>query len=168
MKARAYRNIIIAASAAAALLAATTSCGSTDHTRTPPAPVYIAFPTQPEWTLYGTPSALDYKEFILNQTPADFPWTAMTRTGYGGVLLVGDIMGNPAAYDLSCPYENRTDIRIRVDNERLDAFCPKCGSRYFIFDNYGRAYSGPAYDMKYELRRYSVGPGGNGVYMAVR
>lgn len=154
--------------AAVMLAAATAGCGSNDHTRTPPAPVYIAFPTEPEWTLYGTPSALDHREFILGKSPAGYPWTSMTATGYGGVLLVGDIMGNPAAYDMSCPYENRKDVRIAVDNERLDAYCAKCGSRYFIFDNYGRSYAGPAAEMKYELKRYSVGPGANGVYMAVR
>lgn len=89
------------------------------------------------------------------------------KTGYGGVLLVADINGMPRAYDLSCPVENNPEIRVKVDMETTDAVCPKCGSHYDVFVNYGSPTSGPAAKNGYGLTRYMVGSGPNGEYRVI-
>lgn len=144
------------------------ACHHIDDDRTPPAAVWIAFNTEHDWTEYGTPGALDHKTFIKGViVPGGLPQTALMQTGYGGVLLVGDINGNPAAYDMSCPVENRSDIRIQVDEESNDAFCAKCNSRYSIYTNYGQPLSGPAAENGYGLTKYYVGSGPNGEYRVI-
>jgi len=162
---------IAAVLAVASTLTMLTACKHIDDDRTPPAGVWIVFATEPMWTTYGTPSALDTRRFILQEgLPQNFPYTAMMQTGYGGVLLVGDINGRPAAYDLSCPVENKPDIRIKVDEEHHEAYCPECGSRYAIYSNYGQPLAGPAADKKhpYGLRKYTIASGPQGEYRVIR
>ena len=144
------------------------ACHHIDDKRTPPAPVWIPFNTEPDWTEYGTPGALDYKTFIKGViTPGGLPQTALMQTGFGGVLLVADISGQPVAYDLACPVENLSNVRIDIDTDSNEAFCEKCGSRYSVFTNYGTALSGPARDRGYGLTKYYVGPGPNGEYRVI-
>lgn len=167
---RFYRILLWFAACAVALLPIA-GCKSVDDDRTPPAGVWIVFASEPVWTTYGVPAALDHNEFIMSEgLPENFPYTAMMQTGYGGVLLVGDINGNPAAYDMSCPVENKANVRIRVDEERNDAYCPECGSRYSIYSNYGMPTEGPAADddHPYGLSKYTVASGPNGEYRVVR
>lgn len=135
------------------------SCSRIDDTRIPAMPVNIVFSTVGVWNAYGIGGAMEHRRFIKSSTnpvPADFPYTVSTYTGYGGVLLVGDIYGNPIAYDLACPYEAQPEIRIAVDNSAYDAVCPVCKSTYDVFAGYGRPTSGPAAERGYGLRRYSV------------
>lgn len=153
-----------------AVAAFVTSCDSVDFDRIPPTNVRLSFDTQAEWVKYGTPGALDHKMFYIDgadRHPADFPWTALTYTGYGGILLVGDISGAPYAYDLACPVELRRDVRLRIDTETNEAYCPVCGSRYSVYTNYGNPLSGEAKKLKRGLRRFNVGPGMNGEFMVV-
>ncbi len=153
------RNIIIA-TAAAVIAAAVAACGSNDHVRTPPGPVFLRFATINEWQQYG-PGAnpLDFDYYIKSERlPKDFPYLATNETGYGGVLLAVALTGQPVALDLSCPVENSQTVRVRVDSKTHEAVCPKCGSRYFVFENYGRPISGQAADRELELRRYNVLP----------
>lgn len=151
-----------------ATLLLSTSCDSVDDDRLPPAPVRIAFNTVAEWDLYGNPPALEYRTFIKEQRiPANFSYTALTETGYGGVIIVGNAFGMPLAFDLACPYEARKDTRIAIDSEKNEAYCPVCGSRYDIFANYGVPLSGPAAEHGYGLQRYKVGAGAAGEYMLV-
>lgn len=89
------------------------------------------------------------------------------RTGYGGLLLVTDVLGDVLAYDLACPYEARPGIRVSVPKGELFAECPVCGSTYDIFTNYGKPRSGPASDKGYSLTRYSVVSGGATEYKVV-
>lgn len=155
---------------AAAIAAVMTGCDHVDFDRIPPTNVRLSFDTEAEWTRYGTPGALDHKEFILDgstRIPAEFPWTALTYTGYGGILLVGDISGAPYAYDLACPVEVRRDVRIQIDPATNEAVCPVCGSRYSVYNNYGSPISGEARKLKRGLRRFNVGPGMNGEFMVV-
>lgn len=159
-------NILIIAAAAIAL----TGCDHVDFDRVPPANVRLAFDSQAEWTKYGTPGALDHKRFILDgntRIPADFPWTALTYTGFGGILLVADISGAPYAYDLACPVELQRDVRVEIDPNDNEAYCSKCGSRYSVYTNYGSPISGRARELKRGLRRFNVGPGQNGEFMVV-
>jgi hypothetical protein len=147
---------------------AISGCNSIDDERTPLVGVWIVFTTQDMWTTYGVPGALDHRRFILSEgIPQNFPYSVAMQTGYGGVLLVGDINGNPAAYDLSCPVENKTTVRIHVDNETNDAVCSTCGSHYSIYNNYGLPTEGPAAKQGYALRKYAISAGSNGEYRVI-
>lgn len=135
------------------------SCNRIDDDRIPPVNVNIVFTTDGVWAKYGIAGAKDFRKFIKTSTlkiPADFPYTGSTYTGYGGVLLVGDMFGQPQAYDLSCPVEVKPDIRIEVDMDAANAHCPVCGSTYDIFMGIGHPISGPAADRGYGLTRYRV------------
>lgn len=160
-------RFLVAAFAACLLLA---GCDKVDFDRIPPANVRLSFDTRAEWDIYGVPGALDHKRYILDgnyRTPEDFPWTSLTYTGFGGILLVADVSGAPYAYDLACPVEVRRDVRIQVDTETNTAFCPVCGSQYALYTNYGAPLSGQARKLKRGLRRYNVGPGMSGEFMVV-
>lgn len=134
-----------------------TACHHIDDDRIPPCPVYIAFQSVGEWERYGVAGATDARRFIkADRVPDGYPYAALTETGYGGVLLVSDLMGECLAYDLSCPVEARVNIRVDIDREKNVAVCPKCGSVYDIFSNFGTPLSGPAVERGYGLTRYRV------------
>lgn len=146
-----------------------TACDNTEENRIPPYPVRITFVTPGDWTVYGVHGALDYVYFTKSNPvqPANYPYTMLTETGFGGVLLVGDILGQPRAYDLACPVEAQRDVRIFV-NERSVGQCPKCGSTYEVFE-LGNAISGEAAQHGYSLRSYRVSVGGSGTeYATIR
>lgn len=141
------------------LLTVSSGCRRIDSNRLPPVNVNIVFTTDGMWAKYGVGGALDSQRFIKSPTapvPPDFPYTIATYTGYGGILLVGDLFGYPLAYDLACPFEAKPDIRVYVDNDEHDAVCPVCGSTYDVFGGYGRAVSGPAAERGYGMTRYRV------------
>ena len=130
--------------------------------------MYITFPTVAQWNVYGVSGALDWRRFVRSERiPGDFPYTAMTYTGYGGVLLVCDVLGNPLAYDLSCPVECSQNVRVEISTSDNVAVCPKCGSKYNVFSLYGHPVSGPAADRGYGLTRYKVVPGREGTYLQI-
>ena len=141
------------------------SCSHIDNDRLPPAAVRIDFAGVGDWNRYGVGGALEWRRFIKPSEPQGFPWTALTYTGFGGVLLVCDVNNQPMAYDLACPYECKNDIRINV----VDTYgeCPQCHSTYDIFMNLGSPMSGPAAERGYGLTRYSVHPGAGGSYMSI-
>lgn len=146
-------------SAVAVCVVCLSSCSRVDDHRIPAVDVNIVFTTEGVWARYGVTAAGEHKRFIRTATmkvPADFPFTANTFTGYGGVLLVCDMLGSPQAYDLSCPVEVKPDIRVEVNEYGGEAVCPKCGSRYDVFMGYGRPVSGPAADKGYGLTVYHV------------
>lgn len=152
----------LTAIAAALLLCGTAACDSIDDKRLPAVPVNVTFNTPAMWNTYGVSGALDTRRFILTRferVPHDFPYAATTSTGFGGILLVCDYYGNPLAYDLACPVEARSDVRVEVDNESLLAECPVCHSTYAIFENFGHPMSGIAAERGYGLQRYQVVPG---------
>ena len=166
---RLLKNVIYAVGALVLSVAAC-GCDHVDFDRIPPTNVRLSFDTRAEWERYGTPGALDHRRFILDgnlRVPSDFPWTGLTYTGFGGILLVGDLSGAPYAYDLACPVEVNRNVRIEIDTQENVAYCPKCGSRYSVFNNYGSPISGEARKLKRGLRRFNVGPGINGEFMVV-
>lgn len=143
-------------------------CKGLHDDNVPAYPVYIAFPTSADWDLYGVKAALDTRIFIkAERVPSNYPWTALTETGCGGVLLACDILGDPVAYDLACPVEASPKVRLSVDRTELVARCAKCGSTYDIFQNYGYPLSGPAVKDRLALQRYRVQRGSVGSYMTV-
>ncbi len=160
------RRAVLAALLFSAFSGLVSSCSHIDDDRLPPAPVHISFAGVGDWNLYGVSGALDTRRFIKPDVPSNFPWTALTYTGFGGILLVSDVNSQPLAYDLACPYECKNDVRINVvDNSYAE--CPKCHSTYDIFMNLGTPLSGPAAERGYGLTRYSVYPGAQGEYMVV-
>jgi hypothetical protein len=144
-------------------------CHTLDDDRIPPSAVTVVFQTIGDWESYGVGGALQYRRFIKKESiPSGYPYKAIEYTGFGGVLLVCDYYGNPCAYDLACPVECKSNIRVQVDNDLHIAVCPQCGSSYYIFENYGHPYGGEAAERGYGLRRYSVVKGGTGTeYMLI-
>lgn len=147
------------------------SCESVDDDRIPYAEVHLTFHTVGEWNIYGVQGdAAASRTYIFNskeRVPSNFPYTTLDRTGYGGLLLVTDILGDLHAYDLACPYECRPDIRVAVPADELFARCPSCGSTFDIFQNRGNPMTGPAQERGYALKRYSVFSGGATEYRVV-
>ncbi len=152
-----------------AILLMVVTAGCTHYEdRIPPSAVRVAFPTVGDWNTYGISGAYSHTIFIKEErVPSHFPYTALSETGFGGILLTTDMHGAPHAFDLACPVELRRDVRIVVDPEKIEARCPVCGSTYDVFDNFGMPLSGPAKQHEYRLARYNVGPGGAGEYMLI-
>lgn len=139
----------------AALLLAT-ACNSVDDDRIPVTPVNIVFTTPAMWDLYGVNGALQYRYFIPSERkPSGFNYTAGSHAGFGGVLLVCSVLGEPRAYDLSCPVERSAKVRVAVNGDNL-AECPQCHSEYDVFSLAGHPVSGPAANDGYALRPYRV------------
>ena len=145
------------------------ACDKLDNNRIPPVEVYLPFSTVGVWDAYGVTGAMDYRRFVKSdRIPGGYPYSAMSGTGFGGILLVRDYLDTPVAYDLACPVEVMYNVRVEVDDEQHLARCPKCGSTYFIFENYGHPVSGPAKERGYGLECYRVLPADAGFYMLVR
>lgn len=152
----------------AIMAVAFTGCNRIDDKRLPPVPVYINFTTVGDWNIYGVAGAGSYRYFIKpERQPTGYPYSASNFTGFGGVLLIGDIHGNPIAYDMACPVECRADVRIRMIDNELKAECPVCHSIYDVVTNYGTPLSGPAHSDGYGLTKYYVGPGMSGEHMVI-
>lgn len=140
----------------------TGSCDRLDDDRVPPAPVHLAFRSVADWHTWGLGGATDSRRFILTDTeriPSGYPFTALDRTGFGGLLLVEDVNGNVEVYDLACPVECKASVRIEVDKEAFIAECPRCHSTYDIFSLYGHPLSGEAAEKGWGLRRYHATQG---------
>lgn len=152
-------------------LLALAACNSVDDDRIPYAEVHLTFHTVGDWNIYGVKgAAADSRSYILNnreRIPADFPYSTLDRTGFGGLLLVTDVLGDLHAFDLACPYESLPAVRVSVPEGELFARCPKCGSTFDVFQNRGNPMSGPALDRGYALKRYSIFSGGATEYKVV-
>lgn len=141
----------------AALATTLPACHHIDSQRIPYAPVSITFNSVGEWAVYAPGGACEARRFIMaDRVPANFPYTALTATGFGGVLLVCDVNNDYLAYDLACPYEMTYNVRVAVDPATQRAVCPKCHSEYEVYMNYGHPYSGPAAEYGYGLKLYNV------------
>ena len=109
-----------------------TSCDGGDRDRIPAAAVRVEFANQAMWDQYGVSGSFIHRRFILNQKiPAGFPYTLSSATGYGGLMLITNEHGVPYVYDLCCPVEINSNIRIEFDENNLCLRCPKCGSTLF-------------------------------------
>lgn len=75
--------------------------------------------------------------------------------GFGGVLVlvgIGEYGTAYYAYDLSCPFEAKPNIRVFPDAEG-NATCKVCGSKFYLTDGWGRVTKGPS---KWSLKRYKA------------
>ncbi len=146
----------------------TVSCGEVNDERIPAMSVNVELSNPGYWDIYGVHGLGQSRTFIKSErVPADFPFTAMTFTGFGGILLVTDLSNSPIAYDLACPVEVDPKVRVEFSPDNLEARCEKCGSVYNVCEYQGSAVSGIAYDRKYGLRRYRVLPASTGGYNIV-
>lgn len=157
-------NILAAVIAGAGFCA----CSHIDDNRIPARNVNVVFSTVAQWDVYGVAGAYSHKRFIRElKEPANFPYTANTYTGFGGILLLTDPLGNPLAYDLACPVEVKANIRVFINDEYL-AECPECHSTYDVFSNMGAPVGDcPATYHHYGLRRYTVMGGLSGDYRVI-
>lgn len=153
----------------AALIAAA-GCEKLDNHRLPPVNVNIVFTTLGDWISYGVAGPGQSREFIKqDRIPANYPYKESEFTGFGGVVLICDPNGAYCAYDLACPVECKSDIRIEWETGTDKAgimYCPKCGSRYDVY-SFGAAISGPALEDRYGLQPYNVYVGNNTLPYAV-
>ena len=81
--------------------------------------------------------------------------------GYGGILVYSGFDGNYYAFDLSCPYESKSNIRVKP-NDIGQAICDSCKTVFQIAYGNGDPMSGPA---KEGLKRYRAVL--NGYYLHV-
>ncbi len=154
--------------ACAALALAAAACHHVDDDRIPPVPVRVAFNTIGDWHTYGVSGVSSPRIFrVADRLPAGFPYTALSYTGFGGIIMVGDIHGRPVAYDLACPVEVKPTVRVQYVEDDMTAECPVCHSVYELVTNYGNPIAGPAAQRGYALQRYSVIPGLQGEYMLI-
>lgn len=153
------------------LILVVSSCEDVDDTRIPLSNVNIVLDNQGYWDTWGVHGYGDYRYFIKGRQPSNFPWTGLSYTGYGGVLLVmGYENGNynvPLAYDMACPVERNANVRVEMNSETFRAVCLKCGSEYDVCEGAGRPLSGEAVEKNYGLTRYKVFPASYGGYIIV-
>lgn len=81
------------------------------------------------------------------------------RLGFGGLILVHSWdLWQFYAFDLSCPFENRADIRLKEENSLLS--CPVCATKYEVLNGSGLPISGigskplKRYQTRYNTNRY--------------
>lgn len=143
------------------------SCSHVDNRRLPAANVYLVFWTQADWVTYGVSGAGSHKRYIKSERiPSDFPYSATSATGYGGLLVCTSYNGDPLAYDLACPVECRGDVRVFINEDNL-AECPKCHSCFDVFMQYGAPVSGEAAEKGYGMQLYNVTGGRSGEYLVI-
>lgn len=161
-------HIIVASAIAVTAAMALGSCHTLDDDRIPVTPVLIQFQSVAVWDAYGVPGAMSYRYFIKSERkPAGYSYTAMSATGFGGVLLCGDVNGQAVAYDLACPVERNQSVRVSINTDTYVAECPVCHSTYDVFTLSGHPLSGPAAQEGYGLRRYRVGAGSQTDYRVI-
>lgn len=114
------------------------SCTKTEHSYFPSYPVYLELDlTFEDKDLNGV---MAYKEYIRGKTSG---LAATERTGLGGILVYHSVDGYHA-YDLACPYETQVSVRVKMDEDAIYAVCPKCGSKYNVYEASGNRVEGPA------------------------
>lgn len=152
------------------------SCNTVDDDRIPSMPVSINLSPQGIWDTYGVFGYGDYRYFIKQEKqPSGFFYNDRSYTGFGGVLLISGVdaftseAGVPLAYDLSCPYERKPDIRVRMvaDGILPMAVCPECGSKYDVTESGGNAIEGPARSEHLGMTRYKCLSASGGGYIIV-
>ncbi len=78
--------------------------------------------------------------------------------GFGGILLYTTYEGKYVAWDLACPYEVDSKVKVELEMESEKDFvyhatCPVCGSKYELMYGLGNPISGPSKEI---LRPYKV------------
>ena len=152
----------------ALIAVAMAACTKVENHRIPYSSVNIALDNTGLWDTYGVHALGDCRIFNKSQKiPANFAYTAMTFTGYGGVMLVAGVDNTPLAYDCCCPVECAPGITLFFNSE-LEAECPTCGSRFDVINGTGSPLSGEAHEKAYGLTIYHAFPASFGGYVITR
>ena len=86
------------------------------------------------------------------------------KIGFGGILVCTNYEGKYLAFDLACPYEAKSNIRVEIDG--LSALCRKCGSGFDIYTGeFAHPQKGPA---KQGLKKYRTQLSSSGILMVYR
>ncbi len=147
------------------------SCHDTvDSERIPYAPVHVDLSGQGTWDTYGVHAFGQGRKFIrtgnsVDQEPKNFHYSDLSATGFGGLLLVGDLENMPLLYDLACPVERKQSVRVSYNPDTQLATCPQCGSQYNVCEHFGSPVSGQAFQHKWGLKRYTPRPSSLGGYI---
>lgn len=99
------------------------SCDDTYISSIPDYPVYLELNLVTTYPIFRN-SYNKYMTFLK-------PVTAIERIGYGGVLVYSGFDGAYYAFDMSCPYEHKSTVRV-YPNDLGQAVCEKCGTVYDI------------------------------------
>ena len=99
------------------------------------------------------------KTFLYSRPGVDYNPQQGERLGLGGIVVVHTPLDEYCAFDLACPNEQtpNSNTIIEVEKDRINAVCPKCGTKYQIMNGTGIALEGK----KYGLRSYRVTISGN-------
>lgn len=125
-------------------------CENKNQTHIPDVPVFLRLSLTIQYPTFRH-TVNDTLVFV--QPRIGYEW--QDRLGFGGVLVVigiGDRGTNYFAYDLSCPYEAKSTVRVYPDADGV-ARCRACGSEFYLTDGWGRVSKPPS---KWSLKRYRV------------
>ena len=123
-----------------------TSCTKVEDNPIPNYRVYLNLDlTFEDKDLKAIPSYKEYSVKDINVIQGE-------SVGYGGVLVVHNMLGEYQAFDRACPYEVRSNVLVEVDNEILYAVCPVCGTKFDI----GTGNGSPNGASKFYLLRRNV------------
>lgn len=151
------------------LLVMLAACEHVNNTVVPKFRVHLDLRPVGNWNVYGVAGMGDWRYFNREKRlPANYPYTVNTYTGFGGVLLLRPIDAiNPApiAFDAACPVESSVDAIVSIDSQTLEAVCPRCKSRFNVFEWGGQATSGVAKTNNFGLRMLKVSGSDNEGYL---
>lgn len=109
-------------------------CDGVNNSSVPPNPVHVEIDTRIGAFVNFIPTALnDYVTVDrtgYHYNGNTYPLGAMDATGYGGVVVYIDMMGNYTAYDMACPYCAQRARRQSCVIDGIFAICPHCGEEY--------------------------------------
>ncbi len=129
------------------------SCSDNIRSSIPDYPVYLDLNLT---TTYPT-----FKNNINESLIFTKPIFVTDRIGFGGILVYVGFDGQYYAFDMACPYEANSNIRV-YPNGNGQAVCQKCGSVFDIGYGVGNPSSGPAHEV---LKRYKATLSGDILYI---
>lgn len=124
------------------------SCEDKIRSSIPDYPVSLNLKLAGEYNTFNSPNL--YKVFETRQFETDF-------VGYGGILVYIGFDNEYYAFDMCCPYELKSTIKVRP-NDLGQAICDSCKSVYDIGYGVGNPSSGKS---KEALKRYKANISGN-------
>lgn len=119
------------------------SCDETFISTIPDYPVYLELNLTASYPTFSSPN-----QSLTFETPIK----ATDRLGYGGIVVYIDFEGEYRAFDMACPNEAKTDIRV-YPNDLGQLVCEECSSVYDISYGIGNPIEGPAYEQTYEAEK---------------
>jgi len=108
----------------------------------------LDMPVRLEFNLVSAPELYGYfgfKEFVVPQYASQY-------LGYGGILVFHTIEDKFCAFDMSCPYEAKPNVRVHCDITGI-ARCDSCQSAFYVGDGNAFLVEGKA---KFPLKQYTV------------